>query len=168
MDWQEIEELHHAHDIDAAIAHLDAGELAEIAQAYNWDDGYAVPAALVRHPRMDRGLALQLFWEIDDTARLHVDSPGESLEDIFSSLVAHEPENFAHLTAYVTTLVRGLQEDRFSPGPNVFDTGFFGTQDPSLTDRQRKIREINTRRARETYAEGLLRPEPAIGPPTSG
>ncbi|WP_166350924.1 DUF4274 domain-containing protein [Phytoactinopolyspora limicola] len=54
----------------ALVADLpDETALRELMDTCNWDDGYVVPLAVVRHPRCDRGLALQLFWALDDAAR---------------------------------------------------------------------------------------------------
>ena len=37
-------------------------ELENISQNYNWDDGYAIPVAIVRSPNCDLGTALRLYW----------------------------------------------------------------------------------------------------------
>ena len=36
--------------------------LQQIAEIYNWDDGFEVPKAIAEHPSCDRGTALTLFW----------------------------------------------------------------------------------------------------------
>lgn len=49
-------------NLPAEIADLsDETALWEIINEYNWDDGFAVPLAVVRHPKCDRALALRLF-----------------------------------------------------------------------------------------------------------
>src|SRR5689334_7803455 len=74
-------------DVLAAQAVLDAARPSEVlvalaavrspkvlhlvASAYNWDDGFEIPFAILRSPLCDFGTALMLFWHAEPT---HVDN----------------------------------------------------------------------------------------------
>lgn len=139
----------------------DESVLRELLENYNVDDGFAVLLAAVRHPRCDRGLALWLFWEADEAAQHYYADP-EELAEAYGSLARYEPEDYADLVAYCATLVDGLRSGAFPSGRNAFDTGFFGTDDPGLTDRQRAIRAGRTKAAQRDFEDAFLRPEPGV------
>lgn len=141
----------------------DKTRLWALMSAYDWDDGYAVPLAVVRHPRCDRGLALRLFWELDDAARTHVHDEENGLRSCYSVELRHRPDEFARIVAYCTALVDGLRAGTFPVGRNSFDTGFFDADDPSLTDRQKRLRSARTRVAQRDYDDSLLRPVTGTG-----
>lgn len=125
---------------------------------YNWNDGFAIPLAVVRHPRCDRGLALRMYWELDDAARIHHGDDRDGLREAYSTMATYEPSEFDRLVEYCTVLVRGLRDESFPVGRNSFDTGFFGFDDPSLTDRRRRLRIARTKAARRDLEDGFLRP----------
>ena len=57
-----VDELEDASQRCEAVGQLESTEeLLELARYYNWDDGLAVPRAIIDHPGCDRGLALHLF-----------------------------------------------------------------------------------------------------------
>ncbi|WP_306367831.1 DUF4274 domain-containing protein [Nocardiopsis sp. CC223A] len=136
----------------------DERRLWELMSAYNWDEGFEVPLAVVTHPRCDRALALRLFWELDDTARIHHSDEANALRENHTAEARYQPEDFDRMVRYCSTLVSGLWEGTFPIGANSFDTGFFGLDDPALTDRQRALRTDRTRRAQQEYEDGFLRP----------
>lgn len=45
-----------------SVASFGPEELEYCLDIYNWDDGFAIPAAIAQHPACDQALALQLFW----------------------------------------------------------------------------------------------------------
>lgn len=138
----------------------DERQLWALMSAYNWDDGFEVPLAVVTHPRCDRALALRLYWELDDSAQLHHSNENAALREAYSAEAEHHPEEFDRLVRYCSALVRGLREQTFPIGLNTFDTGFFALDDPALTDRQRTLRAARTRRAQREHEDGFLRPVP--------
>lgn len=161
-------------DIDAIIEHdgVDHAQLPimvaalpdeialwELMSAYNWGDGFAIPLAVVSHPRCDRALALRMFWELDEAAQLHCDDEETAIREMYASDAEHDPEGFRVLLDYCTTLVTGLREQRFPRGQNRFDTGCFNLDDPTLTDRQRTLRAAHTKRAQQTFEDVFLQPE---------
>lgn len=160
--------LHHQPDehADAAVrvADLtDETQLWELMTHYNWDDGFAVPLAVVHHPRCDRGLALRLYWELDDAAQIHHSDEQHALRETYDVEARYQPDDFAALVAYCTTLVQGLRDETFPIGRNSFDTGFFGLEDPELTERQRSRKALATSVAERDYEEGFLRPVTGSG-----
>lgn len=136
----------------------DERALWELMSAYNWDDGFSVPLAVVLHPRCDRALALRMFWELDDAAQLHHGDGEAAIRDLYASDAESDPDGFQALLAYCTTLVARLREGSFPPGTNRFDTGYLNLDDPSLTDRQRKMRAAHTKRAQERFEDAFLLP----------
>lgn len=130
----------------------------ELMSAYNWDDGFAVPLAVVSHPRCDRALALRMFWELDEAAQLHHDDEETAIRNIYEIDAQGDPDGFRTLLAYCTTLVDRLQEQSFPIGANRFDTGYFNLDDPTLTERQRTIRAAHTRLAQKRFEDGFLKP----------
>lgn len=138
----------------------DADEVAlwNLMNDHNWDDGYTVPLAVARHPRCDRALALRLFWELDDTARLHLSDEETALSENFSDVAKYEPEEFTRIVAYATTLVDRLRRSDYPEGQNQFDTGFMAVDLPNQGERQRKLRELRTKRAQQEYDEVFLFP----------
>lgn len=146
--------------LERVAALADERQLADLVTGYNWDDGFDVPLAIVRHPRCDRGLALRLFWDVDDGVGQAFARGGEAeLTSEFSTTARYDAAGFGVLVSYAEALVSGLRAGHFTVGHNAFDTGFFG-DDPSLTDRQRTLREVRTTRALREWDEALLRPEP--------
>ncbi|GAB3161369.1 DUF4274 domain-containing protein [Myceligenerans halotolerans] len=146
---------------DDAVVPPDADEvdLWNLMSHYNWDDGFAVPLAVAQHPRCDRALALRLFWELDDTARIHLSDEADALRESFSTEMTHEPEEFERVVTYATTLVDRLRRGDFPDGRNEYDTGFMTVDDPAgQTEGQRKIRAIRTKRAQLEYDDTFLRP----------
>lgn len=81
----------------------DEGALWELMSAYNWDDGFSVPLAVVLHPRCDRALALRMFWELDDAAQLHHGDGEVAIRDLYASDAESDPDGFQALLAYCTT-----------------------------------------------------------------
>jgi|GEM_PF-6206626 len=136
----------------------DETQLWDLMSGYNWGDGFEVPLAVVRHPRCDRGLALRLYWELDDAARVHQSDENAGLRDGYSTTATYEPADFERLVDYCTLLVRGLRDESFPIGRNSFDTGFFRFDEPSLTDRQRRLRVARTKAAQRDAEDGFLRP----------
>ncbi|WP_197517291.1 DUF4274 domain-containing protein [Microbacterium karelineae] len=122
------------------------------------DDGYAIPLAVARHPRCDRALALRLFWDLDDTARIHLSDEAGALHESFSTEATREPEEFERIVAYATTLVDRLRAGSYPDGANEYDTGFMELDAPGQTEQQRRIRALRTRRARSEYDDAFLRP----------
>lgn len=125
---------------------------------YNWDDGYSLPLAVVRHPRCDRALALRLFWELDDTARIHLSDEDNALGEHYGPTKRYQPEEFERLVAYATTLVDGIRRGAYPEGANTFDTGFMESNAPELSESKRKLRALRTKRALAEYDEAFLRP----------
>ncbi|HEY1134602.1 MAG TPA: DUF4274 domain-containing protein [Nocardioides sp.] len=125
-------------------------ELVAVASGHNWDDGFAVPLAVANHPACDRGLALMLFWELDECAELFwSDADSEFLD----------PDD-ADEAAYVRRVTGGLLEDAFPSGSTVFDTGFLGAHLHPEGSRPALLRAGRTRlKVAEGYPEQLLRPE---------
>ncbi|MET7640727.1 DUF4274 domain-containing protein [Streptomyces sp. NPDC005438] len=166
----EVEQvLHHGpgdHPVlaERVAALSDETLLWELMSAYNWDEGFTVPLAVVRHPRCDRALALRMFWELDDTARLHLSDEAGALREAYSVEARHQPEEFAVLVAYCTTLVEGLRHGTFPVARNSFDTGYHALDDPGLSDRQRTLRAARTRRARQEFEDAFLHPVVAHPP----
>lgn len=146
----------------------DETRLWELMSAYNWDDGFAVPLAVVRHPRCDRALALRMFWALDDAARLHHSDERNALRDAYATEAAYEPDDFAALVAYCATLVDGIRAGTFPIGANSFDTGYHGLDDPHLTPRQRTLRAAHAKLSRRTYADAFLHPVHGTGRPPTG
>ncbi|QYR16825.1 DUF4274 domain-containing protein [Corynebacterium glutamicum] len=147
-------------NLPAEIADLsDETALWEIINEYNWDDGFAVPLAVVRHPKCDRALALRLFWDIDETAQIHHSDEESAIAELYASTAENDPAEFDRIMGYCTTLVEGLRKQTYPRGANRFDTGFFNLEDPSLTDRQRKIRAGKTKFALKNFEEAFLQPE---------
>ncbi|WP_051172574.1 DUF4274 domain-containing protein [Microbacterium indicum] len=145
--------------VTALVAALpDEGALWELMSSYNWDDGFAVPLAVVSHPRCDRALALRMFWELDDTAQLHLDDEDTAIREVYAGEAERDPEGFRTILAYCTTLVGRLRDRAFPVGANRFDTGFFGLDDPALTDRQHTLRAAHTKRAQRTLGDAFLEP----------
>ena len=136
----------------------DERRLWELMSAYNWDDGFEVPLAVVTHPRCDRALALRLFWELDDSAQIHHSDETCALQENYTVEARYQPEEFDRMVRYCSALVSGLQEGTFPLGANSFDTGFFGFDAPALTDRRRTLRIARTRSAQQEYEDGFLRP----------
>lgn len=137
-----------------------ARELWELMSHYNWDDGYTVPLAVVRHPACDRGLALRLFWELDDTAQTFYVSSVEDFADMYGLTSPYPPDDPDIVIAYCEALTSGLRDGTFPSGANDFDTGFFGLDDPALTEQQRKRRASKTRLKQREFADQFLIPEP--------
>lgn len=148
----------HAHLPNLVAALPDESALWELMSVYNWDDGFAVPLAVVSHPRCDRALALRMFWELDDTAQIHYDDEETAIRDLYATKVERDPDSFRTLLAYCTTLVDRLREQRFPTGANRFDTGYFNLDDPALTERQRMIRAAHTRLAQKRFGDAFLQP----------
>lgn len=140
----------------------DERQLWDLMSAHNWDEGFEIPLAVVTHPRCDRGLALRLYWELDDSARIHHSDEENALRELYSAEAEYDPEGFELLGKYCTALVGGLRAGTFPLGRNSFDTGFFGLDDPALTERQRKIRAVHTRRAQREHEDGFLHPVEGI------
>lgn len=130
---------------------------------YNWDDGFAVPVAVVQHAQCDRALALRLFWELDDAARIHLSDEENALREHYSAEAAYAPENFQHIVAYATTLTSRLRRGDYPDGANEYDTGYMSVDLPDQTERQRKLRELRTARARREYDDAFLRPALSTG-----
>ncbi|MFL1379478.1 DUF4274 domain-containing protein [Nocardiopsis protaetiae] len=148
----------HATLAERVAALSDERRLWELMSAYNWDEGFEVPLAVVTHPRCDRALALRLFWELDDTAQIHRSDEENGLKENYAAEARYEPEDFGRMVRYCIAVVSGLREGSFPVGANSFDTGFFGFDDPALTDRQRTLRAARTRRAQQEYEDCFLRP----------
>ncbi|WP_231910999.1 DUF4274 domain-containing protein [Corynebacterium suranareeae] len=147
-------------NLPAAIADLsDETALWEIINEYNWDDGFAVPLAVVRHPKCDRALALRLFWDIDDTAQIHYSDEESAIAELYASTEENDPVEFGRIMDYCTTLVEGLRKQTYPRGANRFDTGFFNLDDEALTERQRKICAGKTKFALKNFEEAFLQPE---------
>lgn len=130
---------------------------------YNWDDGFAVPLAVVQHAHCDRALALRLFWELDDAARIHLSDEENALREEYSAEAAYSPENFKHIVAYATILTGRLRRGDYPDGANEYDTGYMSVDLPDQTERQRKLRELRTARARQEYDDAFLRPALSTG-----
>ncbi|HET8994794.1 MAG TPA: DUF4274 domain-containing protein [Rhodococcus sp. (in: high G+C Gram-positive bacteria)] len=147
-------------DLPSLVADLpDELALWELMSAYNWDDGFAVPLAVIEHPRCDRALALRMFWELDDTGELHHSDEDAAIRELYASDAERDPDGFRTLLAYCTTLVDRLREQSFPNGRNRFDTGYLNLDDPTLTERQRAIRAAHTKRARKEFEDAFLQPE---------
>ncbi|MGW4480941.1 DUF4274 domain-containing protein [Rhodococcus triatomae] len=144
----------HGRLADRVSALADETALWALMDDYNWDDGFEVPLAVVRHLRCDRALALRLFWELDDSAREFHDEQ----TPLGSTFAPYDAEEARRVDDYCRTLVDGLREERFPTGRNTFDTGFFHLDDPALTERQRKLRAAKTTRTQRDYADGFIRP----------
>lgn len=147
------------HDLPAMVADLpDETALWELMSAYNWDEGFTVPLAVVEHPRCDRALALRLFWELDDTAQIHHSDEDSAINELYDGDAERDPDGFSVLVAYCAALVTGLREQRFPIGRNRFDTGYFNLDDPTLTERQRAIRAGHTKHAQRRFEDSFLQP----------
>ena len=125
---------------------------------HNWDDGFALPLAVVRHPRCDRALALRLFWELDDAARTHLADEENALSEGYRAEAKYEPEEFERIVAYATTLVDRLRRGDYPDGRNEYDTGFMELALPGQSERQRRLRAARTERARKQYDDAFLCP----------
>ncbi|MGO1851379.1 DUF4274 domain-containing protein [Microbacterium sp.] len=138
----------------------DADEVAlwNLMSEHNWDDGFAVPLAVAQHAHCDRALALRLFWELDDAARIHLSDEENALREQYSAEAAYEPKKFEHIVAYATILTTRLRRGDYPDGANEYDTGYMAIDLPDQTERQRKLRELRTARARQKYDDAFLRP----------
>jgi len=103
-------------------------------------------------------LALRLYWELDDAAQIHHSDEDHALRENYTVEATYQPRQFETLVAYCTALVDGLRAEAFPIGRNSYDTGFFGLDDPALTDRQRTLRTARTERAQADYEDGFIRP----------
>ncbi|MGN5240191.1 DUF4274 domain-containing protein [Rhodococcus sp. SJ-3] len=144
---------------DRVASLADEFRLWELMSHYNWDEGFEVPLAVIRHPRCDRALALRLFWDLDDAAREYLVG---GTTDFGASYAPYDAEEAARVEEYCRILTEGLRHGRFPPGRNSFDTGFFGTDDPTLTERQRKLRAGKTTLAQRDYDDAFLHPAVAV------
>ncbi len=66
-DQGRIEELLYADDpadVLAALVGMSAEQLHLFLYRYNWDDGFAIPRAVLQHPRCERGTALLIYWAL--------------------------------------------------------------------------------------------------------
>lgn len=143
---------------DTVLPDADEVALWNLMSEHNWDDGFAVPLAVAQHGRCDRALALRLFWELDDAARIHLSDEENALREQYSAEAAYEPEQFEHIVAYATILTSRLRRGDYPDGANEYDTGYMAIDLPDQTERQRKLRELRTARAREQYDDTFLRP----------
>lgn len=143
---------------DAVPPESDEIALWKLMSGHHWDDGYGLPLAVVQHPRCDRALALRLFWELDDAARIHLSDEEHALREHYSTEATYAPEEFERIVAYATTLVGRLRRGDFPDGANEFDTGYTDIAPPDLTDGQRKLRALRTKRARQEHEDVFLRP----------
>jgi hypothetical protein len=144
----------------AALA--DETQLRDLMSGDNWDDGYEVPLAVVRHPRCDRALALRMCWALDDTAQIHHPDEDGALHEDDTTERECDPADFERMVPYCATLVNGLRDECFPVGRNSFDTGFFGIDGPSLTERQRKPESVKTKVVQRDHEDGFLRPGEGI------
>lgn len=133
-------------------------DLWQLISAYNWDDGFALPLAVVQHPNCDRALALRLFWEVDDAARIHHSDEQNGLVEQYSAEAEYQPEEFERIRSYAERLVNGLRDDVFPEGRNSFDTGFMSAPHLVLTEQQLKLRNLQTKRAKLEYTDQFLKP----------
>ncbi len=149
-----------AHDqLPSLVANLpDEVALWELMSHYNWDEGFAIPLAVVSHPLCDRALALRMFWDLDDTARVHYDDEESGIRDEYASDAEHDPDGFRTLLAYCTILVERLRAQGFPNGANRFDTGYCNLDNPTLTERQRTIRAAHTKFAQKEFEDAFLEP----------
>jgi hypothetical protein len=64
---QRLSSFVEAEELPGALLAIDAMEAAEelhaAMQAYNWDDGFAVPTAVLEHPACERATALLMYYE---------------------------------------------------------------------------------------------------------
>lgn len=104
--------------LDDVAAAPDELTLWELMSQYNWDDGFAVPLAVIQHPACDRGLALRMFWELDDAGQTHYLDEDSGLREAYVAEAEHETEEFELLLAYSTALVDGLRNGKFQRGRN--------------------------------------------------
>ena len=148
------ESLSQASRAELASTIKDETALYRLAEEYNWNDGFEVPLAIVQNQACDLGLALMLFWEIDEP-KLYVKDPDS--EFLASPDYVPESQQQAKLE-FCRILTEGLRESRFAHGANQYDTCFFGEELFEDGSRQAKIREIKTRKALQEYEECFLRP----------
>lgn len=146
--------------MDTTALRPDADEVTlwDVMSEHNWDDGFSLPLAVVRHARCDRALALRLFWDLDDAARLHLADEENALRENYSAEAKYEPEEFARIVAYATTLVDRLRRGDYPDGLNQFDTGYMPVDLPGQNAQQRRLRELRTTHARREYDDVFLRP----------
>ena len=77
-----------------------------LAGRYNWDDGFAVPAAIADHALCDRATALLLFWRSDAIVAFDYEEVSGGGEDWLR---------------FCKSLTARLLRDEFPNGPNSFD-----------------------------------------------
>lgn len=83
-----------------------ADELRQLALAYNWDDGFALPARIIEHANCDLAVALEIFW-LADAATVY-------LGDARQSPLNAEWHRFAQ------TLAKQILEGRYVAGHEPF------------------------------------------------
>ncbi len=129
----------------------DVNLLRQLVESYNWDDGYAIPLEVVKHPRCDLGLALLLFWEFD-TARMYYQDPLSIISEYDSEGEKKNKISFCEI------LISGIRNNTYKAGIIKYDTGFFGEGLYPGDERKQRIREIKTKKAREQYEEVFMKP----------
>ncbi|MDR1795194.1 MAG: DUF4274 domain-containing protein [Erysipelotrichaceae bacterium] len=130
----------------------------ELMENYNWDDGYAVPLAAVSHPCFDRALALYLFWEIDEAPQHYYAGGEKGLREIYSYMLKYQPEEYPVLVKFCKTLVDGIRVGTYPISSHSYDTGFFGFDNPDLTESQTKLRMAKTKLKQKEYEDTFLMP----------
>ena len=89
--WQEPDRVHRAVDLLSMV------ELHLLALHHNWDDGFAIPRAIVRSSHCDRGTALLLFWlSSPDEVLLRENLAHEERSEWLSFVGEARPKLFLH------------------------------------------------------------------------
>lgn len=145
------QEEHEARRLDLTRSINDVNLLRQLVENYNWDDGFAIPVEVVKHPLCDLGLALLLFWEYD-TPRMYYQDPVSIINEYDSE------EEKQHKISFCEILISGIRNGTYKAGVIKYDTGFFGEGLYPGDERKQRIREIKTKKAREQYEEVFMRP----------
>lgn len=121
-----------------------AASLMKLIQTYAWEDGFEIPLTVITHASCDLGLALFLFWELDEARSYY---RGEE-----------QDEADEYRLAFCKTLVEGLMKGKYKAGSNKYDTGFYGADLAPEGSAVHELRALRTRRAKEHYPDPFLYP----------
>lgn len=122
-----------------------ASSLMKLMQTYNWDDGFEIPLTVITHSSCDLGLALFLFWELDEVRSYYRGEESDNAADEYR-------------LAFCKTLVEGLIKGKYKAGSNKYDTGFYGEHLAPEGSAVHELRALRTRRAKEHYPDPFLYP----------
>ena len=78
-------------------------DLFALMEQYNWDDGFEIPYTVVSHEKCDLGLALMLFWEIDEPGIYYENPESEFLFNKYE-----DPKEIDFKIKFCKTLIEGI------------------------------------------------------------